>query len=103
MIEALWKQVKFYYNDLEILPGKPNGLNINLAGGYFLNYNPNVYFSKKFIQYYKNFEINKDVDVYYYNPRSRHHHYNNKYISIKKYLHKFNLVGFNSSNNRFFL
>ena len=38
MIEALWKQVKFYYNELEVLPGKLNGFNIILARGYFLNY-----------------------------------------------------------------
>lgn len=101
MIEVLWSQVKFYYNKLGILPGEPNGFNINLAGGYFINYNPKAYFSTKFIKFYEHFQINKDVDIYYHNSRSRQNHYNNNYISIRNYQHKFNLIGFNSIKDQF--
>jgi hypothetical protein len=49
--------------------GIPKWRDILIAGGYFSKYTDNV-FSTEFRDYFEYFKIVKDIDLFYFNPRS---------------------------------
>ena len=98
MIDECWKALQFYFNELKILPGKPLDHNIIKAGGFFTDYIAKNVFSNEFMSYFDYFNKNKDIDLYYYNPRaSKKQEYDNYYVQIKNYA-KINLI---SVKNRY--
>jgi hypothetical protein len=93
MIQKVWRQVKFHYQKLKILPGKPENHNIYIAGGFFTNYINENLISKEFKDYFHYFQRNKDIDLYYTNKNQlSKSEYDCYYLKIKEYFHQFNLV-----------
>ena len=89
MVEDCWRQLKFYYKKIHILPGSPSNYNVYLAGGFFTNYiSKTSPYIQEFKQYFQYFDENKDVDLYYTNRRSKLNNessdYDNFYIKIKE-------------------
>ena len=63
MVEDCWRQLKFYYKKIHILPGSPSNYNVYLAGGFFTNYiSKTSPYIQEFKQYFQYFDENKDVD-----------------------------------------
>lgn len=97
MVEDCWRQLKFYYKKIHILPGSPSNYNVCIAGGFFTNYiSKTSPYIQEFKHYFQYFDENKDVDLYYTNRRSKLNNesfdYDNYYIKIKEYKNKFNLL-----------
>ncbi len=82
--------------------GIPKWRDILIAGGYFSKYTDNV-FSTEFRDYFEYFKIVKDIDIFYFNPRSDYfdstdEYENNLYFKLPENANRFNIIGTKNKN-----